>query len=77
MSGTKFHMCVDIVGLLEMHKRKKITIMQHDDGRRMTDSEARNYLYNALSEGKKVLPCSSECDDFDYITGCKGHPIVD
>jgi hypothetical protein len=69
----KIHMCVDIRGLLEMHRRKKIRIMQHDDGRRMTDSEARDYLYKALGEGKEFLPCSSECDNFDYKKGCLGH----
>lgn len=68
------HMSIDIRGFLEYHRRKKIRIMLHDDGKRMTDSEAREYLYTALGEGKRVLPCG-ECDNFDYQKGCQGHPV--
>jgi hypothetical protein len=71
----RFHVSVNIQGLLEMHRRRKITMLLHDDGRTMTDAEARQYLYDALSEGKRVLPCSDECDAFDYQNGCPGHII--
>jgi hypothetical protein len=71
------HMGVDIQGLLNNYRRKKMTgLMTDDDGRELSDKECRAYLAECQSKGWKVLPmCSSEdCPDFDYFGGgCKGH----
>lgn len=70
---TKYHLCVNIEGLLEMHRRKSLAGMVIDDnGRKMNDSQAREYLYQCLREGKRVLP-TTDCDSFDYQKGCPGH----
>jgi len=42
-------------------------------GRHISDAEARAYLNNCLEKGWKLLPAEG-CDNFDYQTGCKGHP---
>lgn len=67
------HMCISVDGVLAQYKKKKITFCSHDDGRPMTDAEARQTFMLARYEGKKVLPMSEECARFDYQTGCKGH----
>lgn len=73
---TKRHMAVNIEGLLNFHKRKKITIIQHDNGRRMTDGEARAYLAECQAKGWKLIACSNKCEGFDpFGKGCPGHPI--
>jgi hypothetical protein len=73
--STKYHMAVDIQGLLDHYGRKSLDgIVIGDDGKRMNDRQARNYLYRCLSEGKKVLP-STDCDGFDFVKGCPGHKI--
>jgi hypothetical protein len=75
MATRRMHVSLSIEGALK--SRKKINYMQHDDGKRMSDKEARDYLQESLREGKRVLPISSECEGFDYITGCPGHDIVE
>lgn len=71
----RIHMCVSIQGLLDNHKHKKITILEDDNGKKMTDTEARIFLAQCLSEGKRVLPTSDDCEGFSYQTGCPGHEI--
>jgi hypothetical protein len=67
-------MSVNIEGLLRNCKRRKITFMMHDDGSKMTDTEARLYLAEAQAMGWRLLPMQ-DCDGFDYQNGCPGHPI--
>lgn len=67
-------MCMSIEGALS--NPKKITYMQDDYGKRVSDKEARAYLKQCLAEGKRVIPTSNECEGFDYITGCPGHKIT-
>lgn len=71
----KVHLCISIQGLLDWHKRKKITCLLHDNGRKMTDVEARAYLAECLAEGKRVLPMA-DCEGFSYETGCPGHEVI-
>ncbi len=71
----KHHMSVNIEGMLSYHKRKKITYMQDDDGNRISDAEARAYLYECLAKGYKLMP-NDECEGFDpFGKGCPGHEI--
>lgn len=71
------HFSVDIRGFLENTRRKDISgIITDDNGKELNDYEARNFLYDCLSKGWKVIPsCDSEkCPDFDYFgNGCPGH----
>lgn len=72
---TKHHMAVNIEGMLRFHHRKKITVMEDDNGRRLSDYEARKYLQECLAKGYKLMP-NSECDGFDpFGKGCPGHVI--
>lgn len=72
------HMSVNIEGLLLNYKRKKITFMEDDDGRTMSDSEARIELAKLQKLGHKLICCSNECEGFDpFGKGCPGHDIPD
>jgi hypothetical protein len=67
-------MCADIRGMLENNTRKNSLkgVLKDDDGRSLTHEEAREYLYDCLAKGWRVIPYG-DCDNFDYKTGCKGH----
>jgi len=74
--STRHHLAIDIQGLLDNCKRRKITFMNHDDGSRMTDREARDYIAARQAEGHKLMSMSNECEGFDpFEKGCPGHPI--
>jgi hypothetical protein len=70
------HLCADIRGLLENNTRRGSlnNTLIDDDGRKLTHDEARDYLYECLGKGWKVIPFG-DCDNFDYQTGCKGHEV--
>lgn len=73
---TTRHMCVDIQGFLNWHKRRKMTgVMTDNDGNKMTDKQCREYLAECQSKGWKVLRMSdSPCPGFDHFEhGCPGH----
>lgn len=71
-------MSVDIQGMLNAHKRRKITIMEDDNGNRLTDQQARIHLHNLQIQGHKLMSCSPDCLGFDpFEKGCPGHPIPD
>lgn len=69
-------MAASIDGMLSFYKRKNMNgIMNHDDGRPLTDGEARAFLAESKEKGWKVIPCG-DCDNFDHQTGCKGHVLM-
>lgn len=70
-------MSANIEGMLRYYKRKKITFMQDDDGKPISDKEARAYLAECQVKGWKLIPCGN-CEGFDpFGKGCPGHPIED
>ena len=67
------HMCLDIQGGINNAKMLKGAITV--DGKTLkTVKEVKDFLRGQLALGRRVLPMG-ECDNFDYQTGCKGHPI--
>lgn len=71
-------MSANIRGMLNCFRRKSMAGLIVDNGRELSDEEARNYLYDHLEKGHKVLPLcdEDECLDFDYFGGgCPGHDI--
>jgi hypothetical protein len=66
------HTSAAIRGLLAL--KDLSGVITDDQGRELSDAEAREYLHDCLEKGWKVLPMSGKCDNFDYQTGCKGHP---
>lgn len=46
------------------------------DGRVLeTEKEVKDFLRKQKEMGRKYLPMSQQCDNFDYLTGCQGHVI--
>lgn len=68
-------MSVNIKWVLENYKGRSMGgLINDDNGRPMTDKEARKFLAEGLAKGWSVIPCGN-CEGFDYETGCPGHPI--
>lgn len=75
----KFHSSYNILGMLKSMERKKSTtksIFQNEKGQFISVGEARNFLYENLSKGRRVMPMG-ECDNFDYRKGCLGHEEIE
>lgn len=68
---TNYHMCICIEGALRQPRLLKY--WTDDDGNPQKPAAVREFLRCELAKGRKVLPMG-ECDNFDYQSGCKGHP---
>ncbi len=69
---TRYHFSIDVEKGIKspLGLRGCITT----DGKTLnTAAEVREFLRGQLALGRKYLPCG-DCDNFDYQTGCKGHP---
>jgi hypothetical protein len=58
--------------MLNNYRRKgslKGVFTDAETGNKLSDQEARNYLYDCLAKGWRVIPLG-DCDNFDYQTGC-------
>jgi hypothetical protein len=74
---TKRHMSTNIEGLLRNMKGRKINFIDDDNGRTMSDTEARAEIAKLQAKGHKLIP-SGDCEGFDpFGGGCPGHPIED
>jgi len=78
MSSKTFHMSVDIMGFLAHYKKKSMSgMMLSDDGKLLSDREARAEIQKALSKGHKLLP-THKCEGFDpFEKGCPGHETTE
>ena len=72
----RLHMCMSVRGALNWDKKtlkRNARGFTTNDGKPMTPEEVRSCLMDELAKGHEVIPLG-ECDNFDYKTGCKGHP---
>ena len=70
------HMCVSIEGLLKYPNSKLAKFFQQIEGVDVRKgSQVRDWLRLQIAQGKHVLPMG-ECEGFDYVKGCPGHPVV-
>ncbi len=72
----RMHMCMSVRGALNWDKKtlkRNARGFTRNDGKPMTPDEVRNALMDELAKGREVIPLG-ECDNFDFKTGCKGHP---
>lgn len=80
---TQRHMSVNIEGMLrnfgvpgKKNYSSMAGIFQDENGKEMSDANARIFLHNAKLKGWKKIPCGN-CEGFDYFGGgCPGHPIT-
>lgn len=74
--ATKVHLSIDIQGILNNYRNKKINFIQDDNGKMLGDKAARVELTFLLSKGHKLISCSNDCIGFDpFGGGCPGHAI--
>ena len=70
-------MSTNIEGLLRNMKGKKINFLDDDNGRTLSDKEARAEIAKLQALGHKLIP-SGDCEGFNpFGGGCPGHPIED
>lgn len=71
-------MSVNIEGLLRNYKRRKINIFTDDNGRELSDKEARDEIRKLVEQGHKLIKTSDDCIGFDpFEHGCPGHEKED
>ena len=69
-------MSMNLEGVLRNYKGKKINFFNDENGKELTDKEARQYIQECLGKGWKKIPLGGEdnCEGFDYLGGgCPGH----
>ena len=68
------HMSVNLQGMLNNYKGRKINIMEDDNGNTLTDKEARAEIARLQALGHTLMSCSNNCEGFDpFGGGCPGH----
>jgi len=70
---TRVHMCLCVSGALRWKDSRLAGLFTKEDGSECTGREAREYLKLQDYLGRRVIPVG-DCDNFDYNTGCRGHP---
>jgi hypothetical protein len=72
------HMSANIEGMLRNYKRRSMAgLIIDDNGKELSDREARKYLEECKAKGWKKIPCS-DCEGFDpFENGCPGHPVIE
>ncbi|MCL1657416.1 hypothetical protein M2T79_12495 [Elizabethkingia miricola] len=78
MTRVIHHMSINIEGLLRNYKKKKINFFQNENGKFISDSEARRQISELQGKGHKLMSCNpNECIGFDpFGGGCPGHPVT-
>lgn len=78
MASIKYHMSVNLEGLLRNYKHRKINVMEDDNGRPMSDTEARAEIARLQALGHKLMSTSLKCEGFDpFGGGCPGHETTE
>lgn len=71
---TTFHMKQSIAGCLRNNPIGTIDFLEDEDGRPLSDKEARIELNKLLEQGHTVMPVGTDCEGFDVFGGgCPGH----
>ncbi len=74
---TLIHMSINLQGILNHFKGRKINILEDDNGNILTDQQARIHIHNLQIQGHKLMG-SSKCEGFDpFGGGCPGHEIME
>jgi hypothetical protein len=72
VTTTTRHMTINLAACLN---NKAYKLFTHEDGSKATKSEIHKFIIEKITEGYRVWPASGvECEGFDKIKGCPGHP---
>ena len=71
---TTFHMKQSIAGCLRNNRVGTIDFLEDENGKPLSDAEARIELNKLLEAGHTVMPVGDDCEGFDVFGGgCPGH----
>ena len=71
---TTFHMKQSIAGCLRNNRVGTIDFLEDENGKPLSDAEARIELNKLLAMGHAVMPVGDDCKGFDVFGGgCPGH----
>ena len=71
---TTFHMKQSIAGCLRNNPIGTIDFLEDENGKPLSDTEARIELKKLLAQGHTVMPVGDNCEGFDVFGGgCPGH----
>lgn len=71
---TIFHMKQSIAGCLRNNRIGTIDFLEDENGKPLSDAEARVQLNKLLEQGHTVMPVGDDCEGFDVFGGgCPGH----
>lgn len=79
MARTRYHMHLSVKGMLRKGRaelKRFAKSCKGTDGKPMTVDQVQDFLLDELAQGHEAYPMG-ECDNFDWKTGCKGHPVED
>lgn len=69
-----FHMKQSIAGCLRNNRVGTIDFLEDENGKPLSDAEARIELNKLLEAGHTVMPVGDDCEGFDVFGGgCPGH----
>lgn len=77
----RVHMVGSIEGMLKNYTPRQFAKTFGDaftdsDGRLIHPTEARKMLHERFAQGERLIPYG-DCEGFDPVTGCPGHPMED
>jgi hypothetical protein len=73
--GTSYCMGIEVKGAILNWKKRQLACITDDEGNSLKPRAARLWLLEELEQGHKMLPMG-DCDNWDYTTGCQGHPAT-
>lgn len=71
---TTHHVHASIEGMLRFYENESMAGILSENGKELSDAEARSFLAKCQAKGWKLIPCG-DCVGFDHFNkGCPGHP---
>lgn len=82
MPRTRHHMCQSVTGPLKNWSGKQwndaTDWITRDDGTKFANGEELEFHFQEMADrGIHVIPIGDDCEGFDPVKGCPGHPLPD
>lgn len=69
------HICQSVEGALKNWKKSEWKSLAKSNN--CTIDEVKEYFWQCMREGKRVIPIGEPCEGFSFQDGCPGHEIKD
>lgn len=71
----RIHICQSVEGALKNWKKSEWKSLAKSNN--CTIDEVKEYFWQCMREGKRVIPIGEPCEGFSFQDGCPGHEIKD